>query len=159
MLECPELVFSFLVEMYFFVYSGNFHTFKQPVATGIVILNCVCMVSRQRSTLHDYSVQIGRSDSSMKNSARAQGFSDPQGKDLGMNYASDALHISLGKVASMRRRFTDGGTKNVAPRRSSFRKGTSETNQVRFVTVRFGRMLVCKVILGGLKHATRVTKP
>ena len=142
MLECPELLLSFLVEMYFFVYSGNFHTFKQPVATCIVILNCVCMVSRQRSTLHDYSVQIGRSDSSMKNSARAQGFSEPQGKDLGMNYALDALHISLGKVASMRRRFTDGGTKNVAPRRSNFRKGTSETNQVRFVTVRFGRMLV-----------------
>ena len=51
-------------------------------------------------------------------------------------------NISFGKVATMRRRYTDGGTKNVAPRRSNFRKGTSETNQVRFVTVRFGRMLV-----------------
>ena len=36
---------------------------------------------------------------------------------------------------SMGRRFTDGGTKNVAPRRSNFRKGTNKTNQVRFLTV------------------------
>ena len=142
MLECPELLLSFLVEMYLFVLAGIFIHLNSPSPLALLFLYCVCMVSRQRSTLHDCSVQIGRSDSSMKNSARADGFSEPQGKDLGMNYALDALHISLGKVASMRWHFTNGGTENVAPRRSNFRKGTSETNQVRFVTVRFGRMLV-----------------
>ena len=99
-------------------------------------------------------MQIGRFDSSTNNSARAMGGSESRGENLGMNYSSDALQISLGKVASMRRRFTDGGTKNVAPRRSNFRKGTSKTNQVRFVTVRLEEC--CKVILGGLeRHVLR----
>ena len=40
----------------------------------------------------------------------------------------------------------------MAPRRSNCRKGTNKTNQVRFVTVRLDEC--CKVILGGLKHAT-----
>ena len=101
---------------------------------------------------HEYSVQIRRSDSSMKNRARALGSSESRGEDLGTNYSSDAVQISLGKVASIRRRFTDGGTKNVAPRRSNFRKGTRKTNQVRLVTVRLEEC--CKVILGGLKNAT-----
>ena len=73
----------------------------------------------------------------MKNSARALDSSE----DLGTNYSSNALHISLGKVASIQRRFTDGGAKNVAPRRGNFRQGTSKTYQVRFVTVGFGRIV------------------
>ena len=88
------------------------------------------MVFHEPSTLYEYSVEIRRSDSSMKNSARAQGCSEPRREDLGMNYSSDALQISLGKVASIRRRFTDEGTKNVAPRRSNFRK--AQARQTRY---------------------------
>ena len=69
----------------------------------------------------------------MKNSARAQGCSEPRGEDLGMNYSSDALQISLGKVGGYD--FTDGGTKSAAWRRNNYRKGTCKTNQVRRFSV------------------------
>ena len=55
---------------------GIFIHSEEHIVTCIVIWN-----------LHDYSVQIRRSDSWTKNS-----------EDLRMNYSSDALHISFGKV-------------------------------------------------------------
>ena len=106
------------------------------------------MVSHKRSTLHEYFVK--NPPFWFVDSARAQGCSEPRGEDLGMNYSSDAHFAREGR--SMWRHFTDGGKKNVALRRSNFRKGIRKTNQVRLVTVRLEEC--CKVILGGLKHAT-----
>ena len=126
------------------VHLRTFH--RDTYGTGYlrpVIVNLdsfVCMVSHKRSTLHECSVKIRRSDSSMKNSARAQGCREPRGEDLAMNYSSDAHFTREGR--SMRRHLTEGSTKNVTPRRSNFRKGTSKKNQVRFVTADLDEMLV-----------------
>ena len=66
----------FLVQFISLCRMGIFIHSEKHIVTCIVIWN-----------LHDYSVQIRRSDSRTKNS-----------EDLRMNYSSDALHISLGKV-------------------------------------------------------------
>ena len=150
MFECPEALLSFLWKFISSCAVGISVYLNSPFSPIVNLDSFVCMVSHKRSTLHEYSVRIRRSDSSMKNSARAQGCSEPRDEDLGMNYSSDAHFAREGR--SMRRHFTDGGKKNVAPRRSNFRKGTRKTNQVRLVTVRLEEC--CKVILGGLKLAT-----
>ena len=90
------------------VHLRTFH--RDTYGTGYsrpVIVNLdsfVCMVSHKRSTLHECSVKIRRSDSSMKNSARAQGCREPRGEDLAMNYSSDAHFTREGR--SMRRHLT-----------------------------------------------------
>ena len=109
------------MEIYFFANSGNFHKFQQPDQPSVIWDSLVRIVSRQRSVLHEYSsVRIRRFDSWMKNRARAYGCSESRGEDLGMNYSSDALQISLGKDCRydvVSRTKDEGGTKSAASRR------------------------------------------
>ena len=98
------------------------------------------MISHKRSTVHEYSMPIRRSDSSMKNSARVQGRSK-RGEDLGMNYSSNALHISVGKVGRC------DGTSQTEGRRTWRREGVFKKRHKQHKPGKicnrwFGRMLV-----------------